>query len=76
MPDKVDFLSTRNMGISQGNGIFTATEKKMLFFFKTRASMCLFVIIFLDVPELEFAILELRASRKIMWQGLSWQSHG
>ena len=59
MPDKVDFLSARNMGMSQGNGIFTATGENMLFFFLTRASACLFVIIFLDVPELEFAILEL-----------------
>ena len=30
MPDKVDFLSTRNMGISQGNGIFTAIGENML----------------------------------------------
>ena len=30
MPDKVDFLSTRNMGISQGTGIFTATGENML----------------------------------------------
>ena len=34
-------------------------ERTCLFFFQTRASACLFVIIFLDVPELEFAILEL-----------------
>ena len=33
MPDKVDFLSARNMGMSQGNGIFTATGENMPFFF-------------------------------------------